>query len=130
MARWSVQPTTGVARTELAEPYHPATAGRPDLGAAHTLGTVRPMDPPTLLQTGPETFELLLGDGHRRALTLAHHTRRGLNLMGVPPLQVAMEAVQILLDRGDALHGDGELDLGPALGREPSGFEELRVRLA
>ena len=88
------------------------------------------METPTLVQTGPETFELLLGDGDRRALTLAHHTRRGLGLTGVPPLHVATEAVRILLDRGEVLHGDGELDLGPALGRDPSGFEELRVRLA
>lgn len=88
------------------------------------------MDTPTLLQTGPERFELLLGDGHRRVLTLAHHTRRGLDLTGVPPLQVATEAVRILLDRGEPLHGDGVLDLGPALGRDPLAFEELRVRLA
>lgn len=88
------------------------------------------MEPPTLIQTGPETFELLLGDGRVRALRLAHHTRRGLGLSGVPPLQVATEAVRLLRERGEPLDGDAPLDLGPALGRDPVAFEELRVRLA
>ena len=88
------------------------------------------MEPPTLVQTGPDTFDLLLGDGRVRALRLAHHTRRGLGLTGIPPLQVATEMVRILLERGAPLDGDGPLDLGPALGRDPAGFEELRVRLA
>lgn len=88
------------------------------------------MEPPTLIQTGPDTFELLLGGGRVRELRLAHHTRRGLGLTGIPPLQVATEVVRILSERGEALEGDGPLDLGPALGRDPAGFEELRVRLA
>ncbi len=88
------------------------------------------MEPPTLIQTGPDTFDLLLGDARVRELRLAHHTRRGLGLAGIPPLQVATEAVRILLERGEALDGDEPLDLGPALGRDPVGFEELRVRLA
>lgn len=88
------------------------------------------MEPPTLVQTGPDTFDLLLGDGRVRALHLAHHTRRGLGLTGIPPLQVATEIVRILLERGAPFDGDGPLDLGPALGRDPAGFEELRVRLA
>jgi len=88
------------------------------------------MEPPTLIQTGPDTFDLLLGDGRVRMLHLAHHTRRGLGLTGIPPLQVATEVVRILLERGAPLDGEGPLDLGPALGRDPAGFEELRVRLA
>lgn len=94
------------------------------------------MDTPLLQQTGPESFELLAGDGRRRALTLAHHTRRGLGLFGVPPLQVATEAVRILQERGEGpeivgAEGDGgPLDLGAAVGRDPFGFEELRVRLS
>ncbi len=95
------------------------------------------MDAPILQQTGPEHFELFLGDGRRRTLTLAHHTRRGLGLTGVPPLQVATEAVRILQERGDALEAavtPGEptpaLDLGAAVGRDPAGFEELRMRLS
>lgn len=95
------------------------------------------MDAPILQQTGPERFELFLGDGRRRTLTLAHHTRRGLGLTGVPPLQVATEAVRILQERGDALEAavmPGEpappLDLGAAVGRDPAGFEELRMRLS
>ncbi|MFP4311183.1 MAG: hypothetical protein ACLFS9_04270 [Nitriliruptoraceae bacterium] len=94
------------------------------------------VDAPILQQTGPERFELLRGDGHRYRLRLAHHTRRGLGLTGVPPLQVATEAVRILVERGhleqalDA-RGDGqELDLGAAVGQDPAGFEELRMRLS
>ncbi len=83
-----------------------------------------------LLQTGPEEFDVLLGDGRRRSVTLRHDTRRDLGLSGVPPLHVATEAVRILLERGDDLDADGgAMDLGPALGRDPVGFEELRVRL-
>lgn len=94
------------------------------------------MDTPTLQQTGPEQFELFLGDGRRRALALAHHTRRGLGLTGVPPLQVATEAVRILQERGESLDvdhsaaSDAVLDLGAAVGRDPAGFEELRMRLS
>ena len=95
------------------------------------------MDAPILQQTGPESFELLLGDGRRRTLRLAHHTRRGLGLLGVPPLHVATEAVRILQERGEPLDDRGEggaerelLDLGAAVGRDPAGFEELRVRLS
>lgn len=89
------------------------------------------MDDLTLLQTGPEEFDVLLGDGRRRSVTLAHETRRDLGLTGVPPLHVATEAVRILLERGEALGSDGgPVDLGPALGRDPVSFEELRVRLA
>jgi hypothetical protein len=93
------------------------------------------VDEPLLHQTGPESFELLLGDGRRRALRLAHHTRRGLGLHGVPPLHVATEAVRILLERGATLAelgGDGDglpLDLGAAVGLDPVGIEELRMRL-
>jgi hypothetical protein len=87
------------------------------------------VDAPTLLQTGPETFTLLLGSGRSRELRLAHHTRRDLGLRGVPPLQAATEAVRILQERGVALAGDDLLDLGAAVGQDPSGFEELRVRL-
>jgi hypothetical protein len=93
------------------------------------------MDAPILQQTGPESFDLLLGDGRRRQLRLAHHTRRGLGLTGVPPLHVATEAVRILEERGplpEVLHGDHAqvIDLGAAIGRDPAGFEELRMRLS
>jgi hypothetical protein len=84
----------------------------------------------TLIQTGPDSFDLLLGDGRVRVLRLAHHTRRGLGLTGTPPLQVATEVVRILLERGETFDGDDPLELGPALGRDPAGFEELRVRLS
>lgn len=95
------------------------------------------MEPPILQQTGPEDFVLLRGDGRQRRLQLAHHTRRGLGLLGVPPLQVATEAVRILQERGAPLDAeraggapDAVLDLGAAVGQDPAGFEELRMRLS
>ncbi len=104
--------------------------GAPTAVAAPYPGTVSAMQPPTLIQTGPETFDLLLGAGRVRVARLAQHTRRGLGLTGIPPLQIATEIVAILSERGEALAGEDPLDLGPALGRDPAGFEELRVRLA
>lgn len=121
---------------EQRPPPHPLAATAPGC-AAGAPGTVEVMDTPILQQTGPEHFELLLGDGRRRALSLAHHTRRGLGLIGVPPLQVATEAVRILQERGEVLDADptgappeSVLDLGAAIGRDPAGFEELRMRLS
>jgi hypothetical protein len=81
---------------------------------------------PTLLQTGPETFTVYVADRTLQA-RLAHRTRRGLGLQGVPPLQVAQEMVRFLLER-DALP-ETEVDLGPAVGRFPEAIEELRARM-
>lgn len=86
------------------------------------------MDTPTLLQTGPETFQVLLGDGRQVTATLPHHTRRGLGLHGVPPLTVAREVVSFLLEQGEQL--EGEVALGAAAGQHPGFVEELRSRLA
>jgi hypothetical protein len=83
---------------------------------------------PTLLQTGPESFQVLLGGGRIVEATLPHHTRRGLGLHGVPPLAVATEIVRFLLER-DALDGD-RIALGAAAGRHPEFVEELRSRLS
>jgi hypothetical protein len=85
------------------------------------------MEPPVLLQTGPETFQVLLGGGRRVAAHLAHHTRRGLGLSGVPPLTVATEIVAFLLER-HGIEGD-EVSLGAAAGRYPEFVDELRSRL-
>ena len=85
------------------------------------------MDQTVLLQTGPETFQVLLGDGRTLAAVLPHHTRRGLGLTGVPPLTVATEMVNFLLERG-GIEGD-EVSLGAAAGRYPEFVEELRSRL-
>lgn len=90
--------------------------------------TVAVMATPTLLQTGPESFRVLLGDGRQVTATLAHHTRRGLGLHGVPPVTVATEIVAFLLEQGDALE-DG-VALGAAAGRYTGFVEELRSRLA
>lgn len=86
------------------------------------------MDTPTLLQTGPETFRVLLGDGRQVTAILPHHTRRGLGLHGVPPLTVAHEMVRFLLEQGEEL--EGEVVLGVAAGRHVGFVEELRSRLA
>jgi hypothetical protein len=81
-----------------------------------------------LLQTDPETFRVLRGDGRELTATLAHHTRRGLGLHGVPPLEVATQIV-LFLDERDALPSDGEVVLGAAAGRFPEFVDELRARL-
>jgi hypothetical protein len=86
------------------------------------------MDRPTLLQTGPETFTILLGGGRVVTAHLPHHTRRGLGLSGVPPLTVATEMVVFLLER-DGLDGDEVVSLGAAVGRYPEFVDELRARL-
>jgi hypothetical protein len=82
-----------------------------------------------LLQTDPETFRVLCGDGRELTATLAHHTRRGLGLHGVPPLEVATQIVAFLVER-DALPSDGEVALGAAAGRFPEFVDELRARLS
>ncbi len=82
---------------------------------------------PTLLQTGPETFRILLGGGHQIEAVLEHHTRRGLGLTGIPPLIVAAEIVRFLEER-DALTGP-QLALGAAAGRFPEFVEEITARL-
>ena len=87
------------------------------------------MDGPALLQTGPEEFQLLTGDGRRRRLLLAHHTRRGLGVSGTPPLAVAEAIVDFLLER-DALPGTPEIALGVVAGQFPEFVEEVRARLA
>lgn len=86
------------------------------------------MDEPVLLQTGPETFQVFLGQGRTVAAVLAHHTRRGLGLQGIPPLTVATEIVAFLLER-DGITGD-EVVLGAAAGRYPEFVDELRSRLS
>ncbi|MFA9432796.1 hypothetical protein [Egicoccus sp. AB-alg2] len=88
------------------------------------------MDGPVVLQTGPETFQVLLGGGRRLDAVLAHHTRRGLGLHGVPPVQVATEIVRFLLER-DGLPEPGErpVVLAAAAGRYPEFVEEVRGRL-
>lgn len=84
-------------------------------------------DAPTVLQTGPEDFEVWAGGGRRR-VRLAHRTRRGLGLAGVPPVEVVREMIRFLVERDDL--GDADpLDLGPAVGRHAEAVEELRARL-
>lgn len=99
-----------------------------------------PTAEPTVLQTGPETFEVWV-EGHRASARLSHRTRRGLGLSGVPPVEVASELVRFLCERhawpwsGSRESVDvgadlrREVDLGPAAGRFPEFTEELRARL-
>ncbi|GGI09237.1 hypothetical protein [Egicoccus halophilus] len=87
------------------------------------------MGEPVVLQTGPETFQVLLGGGRRLDATLAHHTRRGLGLHGVPPVQVATEIVRFLLERDGLPDDDGPLVLAALAGRHPEFVEEIRARL-
>lgn len=84
---------------------------------------------PTLLQTGPETFDVWIA-GRRLQARLAHHTRRGLRLAGLPPVQVAGEMVAFLAERDALPAGGEELDLGRAVGRFPEAADELRARLS
>lgn len=91
---------------------------------------------PVVLQTGPETFRVLLGGGRELQATLRHTTRRGLGAHGVPPVVVATEVVRFLLEHGDLRAGGNEaaggsqtLELGAAAGRHPGFVDELRSRL-
>lgn len=90
------------------------------------------MDEPVLLQTGPESFRVLLGGGRELPATLSHVTRRGLGAHGLPPLTVATEIVRFLVERGALpTSTDGEpVSLGAAAGRQPGSIDELRSRLS
>lgn len=84
------------------------------------------------MQTGPEAFRVFPLHGPSVEVVLAHHTRRGLGLAGVPPLEVATEMVVFLLERGEPLTGPDHgipLSLGQAVGRYPECVDELRARL-
>lgn len=84
------------------------------------------MDGPALLQTGPDTFTLMLGGGERREVVLPTTSRRELGLHGVPPLSVATEIVRLLREHGTVpLAG---ADLIAEVARQPGGLEELRGR--
>jgi hypothetical protein len=92
------------------------------------------VDEPVLLQTGPETFEVRVAGRAPLRAELAHHTRRGLGLHGVPPLTVATEIVRFLLERDALPTPDGTAEdpvsLGARAGRFPGFVDELRSRLA
>lgn len=85
------------------------------------------MDGPALLQTGPESFALVLDGGEQRALTLPTAARRELGLHGIPPLTVATASVQLLTEHGRVPAAGA--DLVSELARQPGGLEELRSRL-
>lgn len=88
------------------------------------------MDPtPSLLQLDPETFRVVVDDGVPRTCRLAHHTRRGLGLTGIPPLTVATELVRFLVEHG-AVPADTHFDLGAAAGRVPGFVDEIAARFA
>lgn len=87
------------------------------------------MDDAVVLQTGPESFQVLLAGRGRVEATLAHHTRRGLGLHGVPPVQVATEVVRFLLERDGLPEADEPIALAAVAGRYPEFVEEIRGRL-
>jgi hypothetical protein len=87
------------------------------------------MDELVVLQTGPETFRVL-GGGRDLTATVAHHTRRGLGLHGVPPVQVATELARFLDERGALPDETGPVALAALAGRYPGFVDELRSRLA
>jgi hypothetical protein len=86
------------------------------------------VDELVVLQTGPETFRLL-GGGRDVPVRLAHHTRRGLGLQGVPPVAVVTEIARFLAERDALPSGDGEVALAAEAGRFPGFVDELRSRL-
>jgi hypothetical protein len=99
-------------------------------------GSVVGVEGPALLQTGPETFRVLFGDGITVEARLSHEARRELGMTGVPPLTVATEIVRFLVEQG-ALPPEGagaqpagELPLVGAGARHPGFIEELRSRLS
>ncbi|MEX1163706.1 MAG: hypothetical protein WEB03_09005 [Nitriliruptor sp.] len=78
----------------------------------------------------PERFTVLFGDGRVHTATLAHRTRRGLALHGVPPVQVARELVALIVENDRWPESDDEVVLAAVAGAMPGGFtEELRSRL-
>lgn len=78
----------------------------------------------------PERFTVLLGDGRVHSATLAHQTRRGLGLHGVPPVVVARELVLLIVENGRWPESDDEVVLTAVAGAMPGGFaDELRTRL-
>lgn len=83
---------------------------------------------PVVLQTGPEDFDVLLGDGRRRRVVLAHQARRGLASTTVPAAHVVGEVVRFLLER-DGLPEGEPCRLAAAAGRYPGFVEEIRSRL-
>ena len=82
-----------------------------------------------LLQDGPETFRLLLGDGQVRHVALRTASRRELAPAGAGPLGVARELVAFLLERGVVPPPRGPVDLAGLAGPFPELTEELRARL-
>lgn len=83
-----------------------------------------------LLQTGPQTFQVLLGGGRIIDAHLSHDTRRGLGLTGQPPLAVATELVRFLAEREDLAGVGSPLYLGAAAGKYPEFVDEIRARLS
>jgi len=89
-----------------------------------------------LLQEGPETFRVLVGDRRTRRVRLPQHLRRGLCAEGSAPVVVAREVLALLLEQGtlrldsDAFAGPDPVDLAAAVAAVPGYVDELRARLA
>jgi hypothetical protein len=87
-------------------------------------------DVEVLATADPERFTVLFGDGRVHTATLAHRTRRGLGLHGVPPVHIARELVALIVEHDRWPESDDEVVLVAVAGALPGGFvEELRARL-
>ncbi|MEX1177269.1 MAG: hypothetical protein WEB09_02300 [Nitriliruptor sp.] len=83
-----------------------------------------------LATADPERFTVLFGEGRVHTATLPNHTRRGLALHGVPPVEVARELVALIVENGRWPESDDEVVLPAVAGAMPGGFaDELRARL-
>ncbi|MTV26313.1 hypothetical protein FTX61_12950 [Nitriliruptoraceae bacterium ZYF776] len=82
-----------------------------------------------LATADPERFQVL-HDGRLVHATLPHQARRALGLHGTPPVTIASELVQLLVEQ-DAWPGDrDEVALLALAGPLPGFAEELRARLS
>jgi hypothetical protein len=83
---------------------------------------------PAVLQTGPETFRILTGDGQPIEAHLGHEFRRAV-APGVPPLQVAIELLGFAREHDVMPDGAAQVDLAAVVAVVPGWVDELRTRL-
>ena len=82
---------------------------------------------PAVLQTGPETFRVMTGDGRPVVAHLGHEFRRAV-APGVPPLQVAVELLAFAREHDVVPRDVDRLDLAAVVAGVPGWVDELRTR--
>jgi hypothetical protein len=82
---------------------------------------------PAILQTGPERFRVMFGDGRQIDAQLAHEFRRAI-APGVPPLQVATEVFGFAREHDVLPPGATSVDLAAVIALVPGWVDELRAR--